>query len=128
MRSNRESPHRAVEAPLQLSQRRQQRPELVAETLGTAEAAAIERLADLVHAGAAHRAARPVETETGVIPAEAGELDEPARFTGEIGNHAFILDLDEAVGRQHLPPMRHQPLVAAVVAPELGEVCTCAIF
>ena len=43
---------------------------------------------------------------------------DPQRFTDLYG----VGDVEDAAGRKHAAPMRHQPLVALVVAAELGEI------
>ena len=49
--------------------------------------------------------------ETGVVPLEAAGGDEPPGLRLGVGDQHLIVDVNEPVRRQHLPPMGHQPLV-----------------
>ena len=48
--------------------------------------------------------------------------DDAPRLSLQIGNHVLVADVEDAPGRQHAPPVRHQTLVAQVIAAKLGEI------
>src|ERR1700732_2353620 len=103
-------------------QRGQQRPQMVGMRLPAALRGFINRLAHLIDAGGAYHAAGLMEIQAGVVPGQADEIDQAFRFAFQIVDYRFVIDLDEALRRQHRAPMRHQRLIIAVELPQLGLI------
>src|ERR1700722_3963941 len=82
----------------------------------------VDRLPDLAGAGSANRPARLMKCDAGRVPVEPAMVDDPARPGLEIVDDVLVTDLEHAAARQRLAPMRHEPVVLAVVTAELGEI------
>jgi hypothetical protein len=63
-----------------------------------------------------------VRTGRAVVPGEAAEADQPPRLALQVADHVLVADLQIAIRRQHPAPVRHQRVIGAVVAAELGEI------
>src|SRR5262249_53000878 len=81
---------------------------------------AIDRLTGLPLAGGLHSPRIAFGTQARVVPRQAaGRYDPPDDWFGGAGQ-VLITDLDEAIRRQHAPPMVHEPLVAAEIRNQFG--------
>jgi hypothetical protein len=63
-----------------------------------------------------------MEVKAALIPRQPAMGDNATRHRFDIRDCILIMDVKHASGRQHAVPMRHQGLVASVVAPEFGEI------
>jgi hypothetical protein len=63
-----------------------------------------------------------MEFETTLIPRQVAVGNDAMRLPFDISDHVFIIHVEDAPGRQHAAPMRHQSLVMSVVATEFREV------
>ena len=56
------------------------------------------------------------------VPWQAAIVENPPRLAFEVGNHVLVANLEHRAQGQHVPPVRHDPLVRRVIAPELAEI------
>src|SRR5207237_6508550 len=87
-----------------------------------ADRAPVNRLAHLHLTGRSNRPFCVVEIAARVFPTEAAVTENASGATLEVIDEIFVPYVDQDARRQHLVPMLHHRLVAAVVAAELGEI------
>src|SRR5580700_9882528 len=86
----------------------------------TLDRGAIDRLPGLPLAGGLHRPRIGFGAQTRVVPRQAaGGDDAPDDWFGRAGQ-VFVIDLDEAICREHPLPMINEPLVAAEIRDQFG--------
>ena len=69
---------------------------------------AVHRLAGLPHAGGPYRVWIGFVAQARRIPLKATKRNQPPRRRFSLGNHGFVVDLQELLRRHHRPPVRHQ--------------------
>ena len=82
----------------------------------------VDRLANLGGAGRADRTLVRMEVKTAIVPRQAAMGDDPPRLAFQVGGDVLITHVEDAAGGQHPMPMRHQLLVAAMIAAELAKI------
>src|SRR5208282_6443882 len=81
---------------------------------------AIDRLSGLPLAGGVHSPRIRFGAQARIVPGQAaGRDDPPDDWFGRAGQ-VLVIDLDEAIRRQHAPPMIDEPLVVAEIRDQFG--------
>src|SRR5579872_4982709 len=76
---------------------------------------AIDRLTGLPLAGRLHSPRIALRAQARVMPREAAGSDDPPDTWFGIAGQFFVINFNEAVRRQHTPPMGAEPLVVAEI-------------
>src|ERR1700722_9409290 len=77
---------------------------------------AIDRLLCLPLAGGPHRPRIGFGPQACIVPCQAASRDDPPDRWFRLAGQLLVVDLDEAICRQHAPPMVSEPLVAAEIS------------
>lgn len=88
----------------------------------TPHRAAVKWLTDLGCAGRANRSVRFVESKAARVPWKSAVSYDTTRFSFEVANNLLVLHVQNPTGRQDPMPVRHERLVAPVVAPKFAEI------
>ena len=92
---------------------RAQRPQPGFVAAPAGDGGAIDLLASLPLAGGLYRARIGFGAEAGVVPRQAAGCDDPPDGRFGRASRVLVIDLNEAIRRQHAAPMVNEPLVAA---------------
>src|ERR1700730_18027776 len=100
--------------------KRAQRPEPGFVASPALDGGAIDRLPGLPLAGGLHRPWIAFGTQASVVPRQATGRDDPPDPRFGSARQFLVIDLDEAIRRQHAPPMLGEPLVVAEIRDQFG--------
>src|SRR5262249_8747907 len=74
----------------------------------------VHRLSCLPQTGSPHGAVVILGVQTRIVPIQAAELDHLPSYRFAISNQLLVLDFEETVYWQHVPPMGHQPEILTI--------------
>lgn len=89
---------------------------------------AVDRLPNLRGAEGADRSLRLMKRKAAGVPREPAMRDDATRLTFEIADHVLVLHIEDATGRQHTVPMRHQLLITPIVPAQLRQIVGVILF
>src|SRR5215472_4188587 len=93
-------------------------PRLVASP--ARDRAAVDRLPSLPLAGGLHNTRIGFGAQASVVPLQTAGRDHPPDDWFGSTSQFLVIDLDEAIRRQHAPPMVGEPLIAAEICDQFG--------
>jgi hypothetical protein len=99
---------------------RTQRPQPGFVASPARDGAAIDRLPGLPLAGGLHSPRITFRAQACVVPRQAARRDDPPDHWFGRAGQLLVIDLEEAIRRQHAPPMLNEPLVAAEIRNQFG--------